>query len=304
MKILITGASGQDAKELIRQLKSTEHQIHVISRSKRIETEFNYVNLHTIRSNVLFATESFLKSNAFDVIFHAASISNPSDCEQNPKEAKQINVDWVKIILESISGIGTKFIFFSSGSIFGDVSSQNQRFNEFSPHNPKSVYAETKALATELVRDARNSGTWASNLILFNHESLNRNGNYLFPEMCRRLTQFVLEGEDITVRNQHDIGDWGVARDYMKAAISLAKLNDPTDLVIATGISRSVGQLIADIARELKIVDYRITSIVKTMKRSVYVDPSASIGLLGQYNSSSVIDLAVQQVHLALSEGS
>jgi dTDP-4-dehydrorhamnose reductase len=81
-----------------------------------------------------------------DAVFHCAALSRSPDCETDPAHARNLNVEVTKHLCELAGDI--PFIFFSSDLIF-DGRAGN--YDETSPVNPLSVYAETKVAAEQIV---------------------------------------------------------------------------------------------------------------------------------------------------------
>lgn len=82
-----------------------------------------------------------------ELIIHCAALSRSPDCEANPTLARQLNVDVTARFAELAADI--PFVFFSSDLIF-DGRAGN--YDESATPNPRSVYAETKVAAEEIVR--------------------------------------------------------------------------------------------------------------------------------------------------------
>lgn len=300
MKVLITGASGQDATHLGKILEGNGDQVYKIGQIAMDGDSKPELLYFKLTDEIIREPKRFLNEHKFDVIFHTAAISSPRICEEDPVKTHEINVRWVDRILSAVLGTSTKVIFFGSGSVFGNQSSLQSPFVESSPLNAKGVYANSKAQAMEIVRQYRRQGVWATSLILFNHESLNRRGDYLFPVLCRKIADAKFANSKIEIRNKYDIADWGIAHDYMLAAVNASMLEYPRDIILATGQSRSVGELTASLCQGFDGEDAEIVSIGKERKNSIFVDPSVSFALLGQYNQSNIVDLGINQIKLHL----
>jgi dTDP-4-dehydrorhamnose reductase len=81
-----------------------------------------------------------------ELVIHCAALSKSPDCEANPALARKLNVEVTALLAELAAHI--PFVFVSSDLVF-DGRSGN--YDESSPPNPLSVYAETKAAAERIV---------------------------------------------------------------------------------------------------------------------------------------------------------
>jgi len=80
------------------------------------------------------------------VILHCAALSKSPDCQANPALAQKLNVDVTRHLCELARDI--PFIFFSSDLVFDGRTGD---YDETSPVNPLSVYAQTKVAAESYV---------------------------------------------------------------------------------------------------------------------------------------------------------
>jgi len=79
-------------------------------------------------------------------IIHCAALSKSPDCQANPRLARKLNVEVTRILCELACDI--PFIFFSSDLVFDGRAG---KYDESSPVNPLSIYAETKVAAEQIV---------------------------------------------------------------------------------------------------------------------------------------------------------
>ena len=81
-----------------------------------------------------------------NAIFHCAALSKSPDCQSNPALARRLNVEVTQQLCELTRDI--PFIFFSSDLVFDG---RTGNYDETSPVNPLSVYAQTKVAAERIV---------------------------------------------------------------------------------------------------------------------------------------------------------
>ena len=110
-------------------------------------------------------------------LFHCAALSRSPECEANPTLAHKLNVDVTRVLCELARDV--PLVFFSSDLVFDG---RTGNYQEHSPVNPLSVYAETKVAAEQLVlsnprhfviRTSLNGGTSPSGDRGFNEQIRN-----------------------------------------------------------------------------------------------------------------------------------
>jgi GDPmannose 4,6-dehydratase len=160
-------------------------------------------------------------------------------------------------MLEAIrrSGIKTKFYQASSSEMFGDSPPPQ---NERSPFRPRSSYAAAKVYAFWMVANYREAyKIFASNGILFNHESPRRGETFVTRKITRSLARIKLGLErKLYLGNLNAKRDWGFAGDYIEAMWLMLQQDEPDDYVIATGESHSVKEFLEE-AFNYKGLDWR-----------------------------------------------
>jgi GDPmannose 4,6-dehydratase len=249
MTALIFGAGGQTgsylAEHLIRQGNSV---IGVTRRASRFGLEKNPLYKEIIY-DITSPTRLFniLQASHPSVIYNLASLSSVKACEDNPEFSKQINFEFVNSLLrdalkyQNINNFPIKIIQASSSEMYtGDLSRTS--VDEKSPLNPGSVYGEHKALAHDAVTEYRKrKNLWASNVILFNHESPRRPENFV----SRKITKFAYykslgKVDTISLGNLNVERDWGYAPDYALGMAKIANLVSSGNYLLASGELHSI----------------------------------------------------------------
>jgi GDPmannose 4,6-dehydratase len=121
--------------------------------------------------------------------------------------------------------------------------------------NPVSPYGCAKVFSYHLARNYRNAyDLFASNGILFNHESPRRGTNFVTNKVCKEAVKIKLGLTDkLELGNLSATRDWGHAKDYVKAMWMIMQLDAPDDFVCATGISHSVKELVEYVFGKLNL---------------------------------------------------
>jgi GDPmannose 4,6-dehydratase len=150
-------------------------------------------------------------------------------------------------LLEAIrrSGITTRFYQASSSELFGDSPPPQ---NEDTPLRPRSPYAAAMLYGYWMVRNYREAyGLFATNGILFNHESPRRGETFVTRKITRAVARikFGLQ-KKLYLGNLEAKRDWGYAPDFVEAMWLMLQQDSPEDFVIATGEAHSVREFLEE----------------------------------------------------------
>jgi GDPmannose 4,6-dehydratase len=151
-------------------------------------------------------------------------------------------------LLEAVKSIklDTKIYQASSSEMFGNSIDSDGYQRETTPMHPVSPYGCAKLYGYNIIRNYRNSyGIFASNGILFNHESPFRGTNFVTNKVAKGAVKCKLGLADkLAMGNPKAARDWGHAKDYVEAMWMILQQEKPDDFVCATGVSHTVGDLI------------------------------------------------------------
>jgi len=144
-------------------------------------------------------------------------------------------------LLEAIrrSGIKTKFYQASSSELFGSASAPQSETTFFEPQSP---YAIAKLYSYWMTRNYRDGyGLFASNGILFNHESPRRGERFVTRKITRALGH-ILAGKQkkLYLGNMDAKRDWGFAPDYVVMMWLMLQQDTPDDFAVGTGTAFTV----------------------------------------------------------------
>jgi GDPmannose 4,6-dehydratase len=123
--------------------------------------------------------------------------------------------------------------------------------NEATPFAPQSPYAAAKVYAYWLTRNYRQGyGLFASNGILFNHESPRRGETFVTRKITRAVAAIKAGRQNTLYMGNLDARrDWGYAPDYVAAMWKMVQLDHADDFVIGTGESHSVREFLDEAFR-------------------------------------------------------
>jgi len=256
-KALITGITGQDGAYLAELLLSKNYEVHGIKRrSSLINTQridHLYEDLH--EDNVKFILHygdlsdstniiRIIQEVQPDEIYNLGAMSHVKVSFDEPEYTAQVDGIGTLRILEAVRLLGltqkTKIYQASTSELYGLVQEVPQ--SETTPFYPRSPYAVAKLYAywiTVNYREAYNM--FATNGILFNHESPLRGETFVTRKITRAVCQIALAQQDkLYLGNLDAQRDWGHAKDYVEAMWLILQQEVPEDYVIATGVTTRV----------------------------------------------------------------
>ncbi|OQB74701.1 MAG: GDP-mannose 4,6-dehydratase [candidate division TA06 bacterium ADurb.Bin131] len=257
-KALITGITGQDGSYLAEFLLSRDYEVHgIIRRASTFNTEridHIYIDFHYPEARLFLhygdLSDSGQLSNLIyniqpDEIYHLGAQSHVRVSFDIPEYTGDITALGTTRLLEAIrrSGIKTRFYQASSSEMFGDAQPPQ---NEQTPFKPCSPYAAAKVYAYWMVRNYREGyNLFASNGILFNHESPRRGETFVSRKITRGLVKIMRGEQDfLYLGNLKARRDWGFAPEYAEAMWLILQQEIPDDYVIGTGESHSVQEFV------------------------------------------------------------
>jgi len=118
--------------------------------------------------------------------------------------------------------------------------------SEATPFLPQSPYASAKLYAYWITRNYRDGyGLFASNGILFNHESPLRGETFVTRKITRAVASIELKlQEKLYLGNLDAKRDWGHARDYVDGMWRILQQKTPDYFVLATGETHAVREFV------------------------------------------------------------
>lgn len=259
-RALITGITGQDGSYLAEFLLKKDYEVHgLIRRASTFNTEridHLYTDPHDPKTKIYLhygdlSDSGQLTNLIYNVqpqeIYHLGAQSHVRVSFDMPEYTGDITGIGTTRVLEAIrrSGIGTKFYQASSSEMFGDSPPPQ---NENTPFRPRSPYAAAKVYAFWMVANYKEAyKIFASNGILFNHESPRRGETFVTRKITRALAKIKLGFEKkLYLGNLSAKRDWGFAGDYVEAMWLMLQQDEPDDYVVATGESHSVEEFLEE----------------------------------------------------------
>lgn len=308
----ITGITGQDGSLLAKFLLKKDYAVHGL---KRRASSFNTGRIdsiyeeHQLKNKSLILhygdlTDSLSMYDLLnrikpDEIYNLGAQSHVAISFINPEYTTNVDGIGNLRILDVITKLNFKknirFFQASTSEMYGN---QKKTLDELSKFEPVSPYASAKLLAywnTKIYRKAY--GLFASNGIMFNHESSVRGENFISKKVTKAVVEIFLgKRETLYVGNLNSKRDWGYAGDYVEGMWKILQYKKPDDFVMATNETYAVREFIELAFREvgikiswkgkgIKEVGFdRKTKKILVKVDSIYFRPNEVEYLKGNYN--------------------
>jgi len=292
---LLTGVTGQDGSYLAEFLLDKGYQVHgVVRRSSSFATgridhlrhrysgSGSTLQLHYGDLGDATGLRRIIEHVRPDEVYNLAAQSHVRISFDQPEYTADVVGLGALRLLEAIRdhnirhNRSVRFYQAGSSEMFGKAVQTPQR--ETTPFHPRSPYACAKCYAHWQTVNYREAyGLFATNGILFNHESPRRGENFVTRKITRSATRIKLGLQDkLLLGNLEARRDWGFAADYVEAMWLMMQQPMPDDYVIATGEHHSVHEFL-ELAFERVGFDWR--KCVETDQR--YLRPSEVELLVG-----------------------
>ena len=254
-KAFITGITGQDGAYLTEHLLELGYEVHGLVRRNSV-TENQQSRIQGLMKNVNLkygdmldqsSIDKLLKETAPHEIYNLAAQSHVRVSFDIPQFTVQTNALGVLNLLESakLHCPEAKIYQASSSEMFGNSRDQDGMQRETTPMHPVSPYGCAKLFSYSLIRNYRKAyKLFASNGILFNHESPRRGSNFVTTKIIKNAV-LISKGKlnKLELGNLDSKRDWGHSKDYVKAMHLILNHNEPDDFVISTGETHSIRDL-------------------------------------------------------------
>lgn len=294
---LITGVTGQDGSYLARYLLDLGYVVHGIKRRSSLYNTGRIDDILRDRhdpSAQLFLHYGDLSDSLNitriienvepDEIYNLGAMSHVHVSFEEPEYTGQIDGLGALRVLEAVRLLGAEHVKVyqaSTSELYGDVLESPQ--SERTPFNPQSPYAVAKAYAFYITKNYREAyGLFASNGILFNHESPLRGENFVTRKITRAVAAIAMGlQQQLLLGNLNSVRDWGHAQDYVRAMHLILQHENADDFVIATGETHSVREFVEISFQEIGIdVDFSGAGL-KEVGKIAHIDHDKFTAVVG-----------------------
>ena len=310
---LITGITGQDGSYLAELLLNKGYTVHgLVRRSSSFTTgriDHLYKDIHENPRLLLHygdLTDGQALTNLVleiepDEIYNLGAQSHVRVSFDQPVYTLMTDGVGALNVLEAARILNkrkqTRVYQASSSEMYGAVLETPQ--SETTPFNPQSPYACAKVYAFfQTINYRRSYGLFASNGILFNHESPRRGETFVTRKITRAATRIKLGlQKKLYLGNLDSKRDWGYAKDYVEAMWLMLQHSEPDDFVVATGETYSIRDFLDMVFGELDLEWDEFVEIDPRYFRPAEVDlllgdPSKAKSKLGWSPATDARELA------------
>ena len=254
---LITGITGQDGAYLAEFLLKKDYTVHGLKRRSSLfntdRIDHLYKDPHNKESKLFLHFGDMTDSTNLvrliqeiqpDEIYNLAAMSHVRVSFEIPEYVADTDGIGTLRLLEAIriSKLEKKTRIYqaSTSELYGKVQEVPQ--TEKTPFYPRSPYAVAKMYAYWITVNYREAyGIFASNGILFNHESPIRGETFVTRKITRAVSRIALGlQEKFYLGNLDASRDWGHAKDYVRMMWMILQADKAEDWVIATGITTTI----------------------------------------------------------------
>ena len=269
-RALITGITGQDGAYLTELLLKKGYEVHGIKRRASLfntdRIDHLYQDPHVSDRNLILHYGDLTDSSNLtrivqevqpDEVYNLAAMSHVKVSFDMPEYAADADGIGTTRLLEAIRLLRltekTRFYQASTSELYGLVQEVPQ--SETTPFYPRSPYAVAKLYAYWITVNYREAyGMFASNGILFNHESPLRGETFVTRKITRAVAKISLGLQDqLYLGNLDAQRDWGHAKDYVEGMWRILQHDEPDDFVLATGVTTRVRDFVRMSFREVGV---------------------------------------------------
>ena len=260
-KALITGITGQDGSYLAELLLEKNYEVHgVVRRCSTFNTnriDHIYKDPHE-SDNQLFLhygdlTDGQNLTNLVldvkpDEIYNLGAQSHVRVSFDSPAYTLQVVGAGALNVLEAARQLNkekqVRVYQASSSEMYGDVLETPQ--SETTPFQPQSPYACAKVYAFHQTVNYRHAyDLFATNGILFNHESPRRGETFVTRKITRAATRIKFGTQKkLFLGNLDAKRDWGYAKDYVEGMWMMLQHDEPDDFVLATEKTHTIREFL------------------------------------------------------------
>jgi GDPmannose 4,6-dehydratase len=258
-RALVTGITGQDGSYLAELLLGKGYEVHgLIRRSSSFSTsriDHLYSDVHSLERPLYLHYGDLTDSSSLintlnqvkpDEVYNLGAQSHVKVSFEMPEFTADTAGMGNLRLLEAIRYADWPIRFYQAGSseMFGLVHESPQ--TEATAFYPRSPYAVAKVFAHWMTVQYREAyGLFASNGILFNHESPRRGPTFVTRKITRALADIVAGRQTkLYLGNLGAKRDWGYAPEYVESMWRILQHEGADDFVIATGQMHTVREFL------------------------------------------------------------
>tara|TARA_B100000989_G_scaffold295498_1_gene276726 strand:- start:19926 stop:20864 length:939 start_codon:yes stop_codon:yes gene_type:complete len=267
---IIYGSNGQDGQILKNQLRTKKIPIINISRE--------FIVIENIERKKLlnnYKSIKLLQNYPIGYIYYFSAISRSSQFKNNDSVINQLEsnfIDFFNLIKILISANQYPKVFFASSSLVFENSELNI-VDENTIRNPTSFYAKTKIMGEYFCDSLNENGIESYTGILFNHESIYRQKDFLFPKIINTALKAKNQDQTISLKmgDPNIKIDVGYAPEFVEIIQLLIDSGKPGTYIISTNTVITIKEIIEYIKKifeieENLVIEYDTNLLIRKRK--------------------------------------
>ena len=263
MKILLTGGAGYIGSHVSLELIDRGHQVSIIDNlvngsKKLLPVKANFLECDIDDEKKI---SNLIKNNKFDVVMHFAGYTRVGESTKFPEKYYENNFEKPKKFFDvCIKNNLNKFIFSSTGSVYGNVSTQKNIPEDYKK-NPLNPYSDSKYKLENHLITLSNENKISTIILRYfnvagadkkNRSGLITNPDNLIKAICEVATgkrkELIVNGNDYKTKDGTTIRDYihvsDLAEMHVLAADNLIKKNKTNIYNCGYGTGFSIGDVV------------------------------------------------------------
>lgn len=306
MKVLITGAGGQDGNHIANMYHLLGNNVLGLLNPKSQSANFQFPIVKLDFSDPKSA-HHLLNDYKPDLIFHLAAVHHASSQKVYNKnklvsDMFKCHVSMTKNILDwQKKNVNTSSLFALTSQMYS-LDKSGHYINENSVVDPQNIYGKTKELAFSLIKKYRNRFHLNSHAaILFNHTSIRSKKQFIFPQLADQLRKLLSEETSkISLAEPEAELDITHSDEICEGLMRQIELSKPSDLVYAQGRSIKISDLVLQFLDEVRYETK--VEIVKNGQKvnstlALIGDSSKAQALIGWHASKTPLEILLELFH-------
>lgn len=244
---LVFGVGGQDGSYLAELLLSKGYAVFGTHRRSSVDNLVRVKHLLELDEFTLlrcdvtdaWSVRRALETSSPHEVYNMADQDHVAWSSSCARLSLDVTVGGVLNIMEAVDSLdaprsGIRVCQPVSATIYGREPNETPQTPD-TELRPVAPYGWAKAHVLHMCRGLRRSGVWVCCPILYNHDSVRRGGDYLLQKIAR--------GEKLDGDTSTPV-DVGHAPEYCEAMWRMVQTDEPYDLLIGTGYSYTIKDLV------------------------------------------------------------
>jgi GDPmannose 4,6-dehydratase len=270
MRVMISGVTGQDGGIMARKLLPRGCRVSgLVDPENDRDTPLREIpeGIETVSCDLAVQAEVEAAVCGFqpEIIYHLAAQSSVGRSWDDPVGTARVNSMGTLYLLEAIRKYCPRCAFVLAGSCdcFDHEAMGGEGVTPETPICSTNPYSASKVMAHKMAHCYRDHfGLRVSVAILFNHTSPGRPENFIERRVVRGLVKVALGIEPgIVIGGLDRKRDWSWAEDIVDAYARMGMLDEPADLVLASGRLHRIGDWAEEVCRHLDLDIDRVIKI-------------------------------------------